>query len=81
MTTNPPMMPPDPSTIPHDLDGLAEDEVRELATAYLHLIGLMTTALHECTTGHAYYWWNGHGFQITGHPPDDLVTAIQEAKP
>lgn len=68
--------PPDPDTIPENLDGIPEEDVRALAASYLDLVRLMTLALHDCTTGYGIYYWNGRGFQITGHPPDALVGQI-----
>lgn len=59
-----------------DFASLTDAEKADLAAAYLDLLGLMTHALHECETPVGFFWWNGRGFEITGHPPDDLVDYI-----
>lgn len=64
-----------------DLEGLSDEQVRELATAYLDLLILMTDALRECETGYGFFSWSGQGFHITGHPPEDLVDALWQVKP
>lgn len=71
-------LPPDPARLP-EVDTLPPEAVTELAEAYVDLLRLMTEALYQCNTGTAFFRWNGRGFEITGHPPDDVVKAIREA--
>ena len=59
-----------------DIEQMTPEQIRECAVAYLDLLGLMTDALNECETGYGFFWWNGRGFQITGHPPHDLIEKV-----
>ena len=63
------------------LEGLTDEQVTELAQAYLDLLALMNNALRECETDWAFFRWNGRGYEITGHPPNEVVNAIEEALP
>lgn len=60
-----------------NLDGLTPEEIGELALAYLSLLKLMNEALEECETGWGFFTWTGRGYEITGHPPDAVVDAVQ----
>lgn len=63
------MKPPDSRAIPRDLNELTMPQVVELAEAYLDLLRTMTEALEACENDIGFYWWNGRGFEITGHLP------------
>ena len=67
--------PPSSKAMPN-VGELAEGEVHELAEAYLDLLKLMVEALEECAIGYGFFSWNGRGFEITGHPPHDLVERL-----
>ncbi len=62
-----------------DVDSLTPEQHRELAAAYLDLLGTMNEALDACETGYGFFSWNGRGYAITGHPPHDLVERLIEA--
>ena len=64
-----------------NLDGLSPEQVIELAQAYLDLLNLMNEALMACETHWAYFAWNGRGYEVTGHPPQEVVDAIRRAAP
>jgi hypothetical protein len=60
-----------------EVDSLTPEQVKELAEAYLDLIRLMSEALVACETGYGFFSWNGRGYEITGHPPTDLVERLR----
>lgn len=62
-----------------EVNDLTPEQVRELAAAYVDLLGSMTWALRECETGYGFFCWRENGFDITGHPPEELVRQIKEA--
>jgi len=74
--TDQPMTPPPQDALPDPHD-LPAEGVMELAVAYVELLGMMVDSIHGCTTGVAFYWWNGRGFQITSHPPEVVVDALR----
>lgn len=63
-------------TLPR-IETLTDAQIRDLASAYLDLITKMSEALEACDTGYGFFWWNGRGYQITGHPPTDLVERLR----
>lgn len=71
--------PPSPESLAN-LRDLTEAETKELAEAYIDLLRLMSGALHECDTGYGFFSWNGRGFEITGHPPVDLIEHIRDKR-
>jgi len=70
---------PEPHHLPADLTGMTDAQVRELAEAYIDLLRLMSGALHDCSHGYGFFSWSGRGYDITGHPPIELLRAIEEA--
>jgi hypothetical protein len=58
---------------------MTDEQIRELATAYLDLLSTMTSALRACDHGYGFFSWSGRGFEITGHPPKELVNRIVKA--
>lgn len=62
-----------------NIEDLTPEQVRELAEAYIDLLGKMLDALDECTMGYGFFSSSGVGLNVTGHPPAALVRAILEA--
>ena len=69
-------MPPSSSVTP-GVAGMTPEQIKELAEAYIDLLKLMVESLEECETGWGFFSWSGQGFDITGHPPADLISHIQ----
>lgn len=63
------------------VEDLSPEQVQECAVAYLDLLGKMLDALAVCETGYGFFSFNASrtGYEITGHPPHDLVERLVEA--
>lgn len=62
---------PPPGYVPQSLDQFTDDEVRELALAYLDLNRLLLEGIDACETNTCVVGWSGRGYTVNGHGHTD----------